>query len=401
MLRGPPPGRGRAAVTEEVGEARAVDRALLLAADRRRRLDPDQLEHRRQHVDRVRELVTDLRRRRPRSAPATARCTDRRRRPRAPRASSAGTACCRPSSSPTGSCCAATGRRARRCARAARVAPPGRGSISRTSLIEPRRTALGAGAVVGHEDDDRVVGVASSPRGARAPGRSASSAWERKPAKHSMKRAATFWSSGVEVVPRRHPRRARRQLGARGHEARSRSGARTSRSRNASHPSSNTPAVALDPLGRRVVRRVARAGGEVEEERLLAVDVAQVAEVLDGVVGEVLGEVVALGERARRLHRVVVAVEGGHELVRLAAVEPVPALEAATERPAAAVGGHVRLVLGREVPLADRVRGVPVRRAGSRTGTRSPAAPSPAVARDSRWRGRRRGPCRSSGGCAR
>ena len=105
---------------------------------------------------------------------------------------------------------------------------------------------------------------------------------------------------------------------------------------------------------------MARAGAEVQEERLLAVDVAQVAQVLDGVVDEVLGEVVALGDRARRLHRVVVAVEGGHELVGLAAVEPVPAVEAAAEGPATAVGRHVRLVVGREVPLAHRVGGVPL-----------------------------------------
>ena len=100
---------------------------------------------------------------------------------------------------------------------------------------------------------------------------------------------------------------------------------------------------------------MAGSGAEVEEERLLAVDVAEVAQVLDGVVDQVFGEVVALGHGARRLHRVVVAVEGGHELVRLAAVEPVPTIEAPAERPAAAVGPHVGLVVGREVPLPDRV----------------------------------------------
>ena len=66
-------------------------------------------------------------------------------------------------------------------------------------------------------------------------------------------------------------------------------------------------------------------------------------------------EVVALVHRARRLDRVVVAVERGHELVRLAAVEPVPAVEPAAERPGAAIARHVGLVVGREVPLAHRV----------------------------------------------
>ena len=105
--------------------------------------------------------------------------------------------------------------------------------------------------------------------------------------------------------------------------------------------------------------RVARARAEVEEERLGIVDVAQVAQVFDGVVDEVLGEVVPLGDGPRWLDRVVVAVERGHELVRLATVEAVPAVEPAPERPAAAVGGHVRLVVGREVPFADGVRRVP------------------------------------------
>ncbi len=125
-----------------------------------------------------------------------------------------------------------------------------------------------------------------------------------------MKRAATSWSSASRLVPRRHPGRAGRQLGARRAampELELAGEGRVAPARPS--PSSNWPAVALDPLRRRVVRRVARAGGEVEEERLLGVDGAQVAEVLDGAVGQVLAEVVALVERARRLHRVVVVVQ--------------------------------------------------------------------------------------------
>ena len=81
------------------------------------------------------------------------------------------------------------------------------------------------------------------------------------------------------------------------------------------------------------MRRVARAGCEVQEERLLGVDRAQIAEKPDGTVGEIDGEVVAVGDRSRRDDAVVVVVERRDELVGLATVKAVPALEAPTERP--------------------------------------------------------------------
>ena len=56
----------------------------------------------------------------------------------------------------------------------------------------------------------------------------------------------------------------------------------------------------------------------------------------------------------------VVVVERRRELVGLAAVEPVPPVEAPAERPARARAGHVDFVFGCEVPLADRVRRVAV-----------------------------------------
>ena len=72
-------------------------------------------------------------------------------------------------------------------------------------------------------------------------------------------------------------------------------------------------------------------------------------------VGQVLGQVVAILHRRGRPDRVVVVVQGGHELVGLAAVEAVPAVEAPGQRPGGARRGHVRLVLGGQVPLADGV----------------------------------------------
>ena len=119
--------------------------------------------------------------------------------------------------------------------------------------------------------------------------------------------------------------------------------------------------VALDPLGRRLVGRVAGAGGEVEHPRLLDVDVAEVLDELDRAIDEVGGEVVALVVGGGRLHLVVVVEQRRHELVGLAGEEPVVALEAATERPPGTSGAEVLLVLRGEVPLAHRVRRVAVR----------------------------------------
>ena len=82
----------------------------------------------------------------------------------------------------------------------------------------------------------------------------------------------------------------------------------------------------------------------------------------DGVVDQVGGEVVAVLVGARRLDDVVVVHEGRDELVDLAREEPVEALEPAPERPPVAAGAEVRLVLGGQVPLAHRVRGVAVGR---------------------------------------
>ena len=57
-------------------------------------------------------------------------------------------------------------------------------------------------------------------------------------------------------------------------------------------------AVAVDPLGRRLVRRVARTERQVEEERLVGVGAAQVGRPLPmALVDQVLGEVVAVGRR--------------------------------------------------------------------------------------------------------
>ena len=86
---------------------------------------------------------------------------------------------------------------------------------------------------------------------------------------------------------------------------------------------------------------------------------AEVDGVLDRPVHDVLGEVVALLNRPRRVDLVAVVDQGGGVLVGLAVEEPVEAFEAASERPPLAGGTEVGLVLGGQVPLAHRVGRVP------------------------------------------
>ncbi len=88
------------------------------------------------------------------------------------------------------------------------------------------------------------------------------------------------------------------------------------------------------PLLGHVVRCVRRAGREVGEERLVAHQRLLLADPLDRVVGQVLGEVVALLRRLVRLDRDRPFVERRVVLVRLAADEAVEVLEpAAAARP--------------------------------------------------------------------
>ena len=115
---------------------------------------------------------------------------------------------------------------------------------------------------------------------------------ERKPAKHSMNRAATRWSSGFRVVPRGNPMRTGGECRTTGRRPIASWRARSA-SRHASHPRVEVPAYRVDPFGRRMVRRVARTGREIQEEALVGIDRAQVAEILDRALGEVFGEVVS------------------------------------------------------------------------------------------------------------
>ena len=120
-------------------------------------------------------------------------------------------------------------------------------------------------------------------------------------------------------------------------------------------------AIAVDPGLRRLMRGVASAGTEVHEERLVRRRRFEILHELDRVVDEIFGEVVAFLPALRRRDAMVIGEKRRRELVRLASEEAVVALEPATERPARPRGAQVPLLLRRQVPLADGVRGVALR----------------------------------------
>ena len=135
----------------------------------------------------------------------------------------------------------------------------------------------------------------------------------------------------------------------------------------------------VGPFLRDMVRRMGRAGRVVQEERLVRRDRLGVLDELQRLVGQVLGQVIALGRGLRLVHRVVVIDQVRIPLVGLRPQEPVPALEPPPGRPVPPRGGDVHLDRRAQVPLADHV-GVPARaRPGSRAACRSPAG-------SSRWR---------------
>src|SRR5262249_12648307 len=137
----------------------------------------------------------------------------------------------------------------------------------------------------------------------------------------------------AELVPGRNPLRARRQLGA------PRDHAELLLAREDAHPERFPPLVvaaaeARDPALGRLVRRVHRAGREVQEERLAWRRLLLIEHEADGAIGEVVGQMVARLGRRGRLDEAVVAHQLGRPLVRVAVQEAVVALETEAERPA-------------------------------------------------------------------
>ena len=120
-------------------------------------------------------------------------------------------------------------------------------------------------------------------------------------------------------------------------------------------------AVAVGPLLGDVVRRMGRPVGEVDEERLVRHQRLLLTHPADGPVGQVLGQVVALFGRGRRLDWRRPVVERRVPLVVLAADEPVERLEPTTTgRPGVERTHRRRLPHRHLVALAELRRRVSV-----------------------------------------
>ena len=119
--------------------------------------------------------------------------------------------------------------------------------------------------------------------------------------------------------------------------------------------------VPVGPLLGHVVGGVGGAGGEVDEERLVAHQGLLLVDPLDGLVGHVLHQVVALFGRLGGLNRGGALVQRRVVLVRLAADEPVEVLEApAAGRPGVERSRRAGLPHRDLVALAELGRGVAV-----------------------------------------
>ncbi len=186
------------------------------------------------------------------------------------------------------------------------------------------------------------------------------SVWVRKPAKTSCWRGVHPPVVGWEVGPGLDPPRALREQGALGHHAR-RTLAGEQLFPPGVPPLVEHAAVRVHPFGRHVVRGVHGAKGEVEEEGLARCPLLLVLHHANGLVGQVLAQVVALLWPTWRLDVVVVADQVGGPVVGVALQEPVVALEPEAERPGVEGPGRRALPARREVPLADghgRVAGI-------------------------------------------
>ena len=116
--------------------------------------------------------------------------------------------------------------------------------------------------------------------------------------------------------------------------------------------------VLVGPLLRHVVRRMRRAGREVDEERLVRRHRLLRLHPVDRLVGHVDGEVVV--GHLRRIDLDDAVVDERKPLVGFTADEPVELVEALMRGPAIERAGHARLPRGGFVPLAERAGAVAV-----------------------------------------
>ncbi len=228
--------------------------------------------------------------------------------------------------------------------------------------------AFAAGAVVGAHDEDGVV-EQLHPRQAvdESPDLVVGVLEEGGERLLEASRQATLRLG--QLVPRFDARVAGREVGSGWDDAQRLLAGEPAASRLVPAVVVATP-VAGEVLGRRLVRGVGRAQGEVREERSIRPDRYRVVHELECLVDQVLGEVVAVLGRAWRVDPVVVVHEVGRELVGFAVEETVEAVEAPLERPGVVRAGRGCFVHRAQVPFAHHERRVagPAEHLGHRGG---------------------------------
>ena len=223
-----------------------------------------------------------------------------------------------------------------------------------------QRPALLAGAVVRQHQHQRVVGHAAGVQEVHQPadlrigvlehrGIGCLQAGEQAPLIHAV------LGPGLDHVV------ARRQLGAFGHQAQCLLALQALLALHV--PAVGEQRVVLqDQLTRGLVRRVAGTQRQPLQPRGTRCIGLLLGQVADGLVDQVLAEVVAGLVRAGRVDGRVVAHQFGRVLVGLGVHEAVEAVEAAAQRPAVVGAARARLRQRRHVPLAQH-RGAPAVRA--------------------------------------
>jgi hypothetical protein len=220
----------------------------------------------------------------------------------------------------------------------------------------PRRAALGAGPVVGHQHDHGVVELAGLLQEVQQPPDLTVGVRQEAGVHlhHPRREPARLRGQGL---PLRDVRVVPGQLRARGHDAQF--------LLPGEHPLAvGVPAVVelarvpVSPLFGHMMRGVPGASTEMQVERLVWGDLLGVGDELDGLVGQVLGQVIALFGGARRLDLVVVVDQVRVPLAGVTAQEPVEPLEAASQRPAVERPGRRLEFRGHQVVLADHVGAV-------------------------------------------
>ena len=273
-----------------------------------------------------------------------------------------------------------------------------------TEIVRPHRVdkaerpALLAGAVVGQDEDQRVVAHAGRVEKADQPRQMLVGMVEHAGEGRLQPREDALFVGAV-LVPCLHAVIARGQPGFRRHDP---------HRLLPRHPllALDVPAmgehrvVALDDVDRRLVRRVAGAEREPGQPR----DIGPVGDVIgdeaDRLVDQIGRQVIAVRIDAGRIDMGVVGHEFGRELVGLGIEEAVEAIEAAAERPAVERPGGAAFGQRRDVPFADHVVAIAVRpqHLGQRARLARDLAAIAGIAASRNWRGSRRRP---NDGCAR